>query len=279
MDAYNDADRLKQLMSLAKEKFGEEVDEAVYVKILSEENKMTQNKEYLVALNEAGIIDDQTLGENLNECFESFITEVAKLIGDESCLHLYGYSSGQKIEIISVDKLVENPPRKDLQEITVSLDGTEEIEELYAQLEGNNNILLKTFKSPAMPGLMATGRVRPKQRGLMGKWGRVKIKSNNKIMRVKRPTIETRRRARMRILSHEKPTWYGKRRRVQQEALNIQLSPCTAGAREAMVSVVSHWVSKNKGKAIDVSSVKKRASFPKNRKKTEGEVRSIINRL
>ncbi len=101
-EAY-DEKRLLQLKALCEKKTVS-VQNKELLEIMIKENEMTLNKDYLVALNDQGIITNTIMIDGINKCFEVFISNTSRTIGKEQCQKLYGFSENERIEIAKKDR-------------------------------------------------------------------------------------------------------------------------------------------------------------------------------
>ena len=120
MNEEYDNKRLLQLKELCGKKAISIQDNELF-KIIIKENEMTINKDYLVVLNEQGIIANPIMIDGINKCFEVFISNTSRIIGKEQCQKLYGFSENERIKIAKKEKVINTSIEKKLKEKTVEL--------------------------------------------------------------------------------------------------------------------------------------------------------------
>ncbi len=91
----NDNSRAEELLSLSSS-----LDEAAASKIVELEGAMAHNKDLVVELNDNGVIEDDEIAEKIERCFQSFLTDVVRLVGQDICREIYGYLPGENLGFI-----------------------------------------------------------------------------------------------------------------------------------------------------------------------------------
>lgn len=108
MDSNDDEKRVGKLYERIQEKTGELIKKDVVREIVSMENEMTENKDYLSALYDRNIVTSKEFADKINKCFEVFVENVSNIVGNEICEKIYDFHAGQKIELVSNEKIDKN---------------------------------------------------------------------------------------------------------------------------------------------------------------------------
>ena len=95
--------REKSLGPLLRSALGSTFTDDLVAMVIDAEDQMTENREHLTILHQRGVLSDNELATKLNMCFEIFIQQVSKILGEDACRIIYDYGPGEKIDLVSTE--------------------------------------------------------------------------------------------------------------------------------------------------------------------------------